>query len=139
MDRKERKGMEVYLYSTILADTPLTKRSDIEHRHLRRPNCDQIAFVGKKDYRRQPSTPTTSRAQSRLDDRTKMTSKPSIFDDSEDEDKDEEPTNIARTLSKDRPRCKDRHEVRTSSEDPSRRHRKKDWLPQSASTGSVVG
>ena len=28
---KERKGKEEYLYSAILADTPLTKRSDMDH------------------------------------------------------------------------------------------------------------
>ena len=28
---KERKGKEEYLYSTILADTPLTKCSDMDH------------------------------------------------------------------------------------------------------------
>ena len=29
--RKERKGKEEYLYSVILADTPLRKRSDMDH------------------------------------------------------------------------------------------------------------
>ena len=28
---KERKGKEAYLYSAILADTPLTKRSGMDH------------------------------------------------------------------------------------------------------------
>ena len=54
------------------------------------------------------------------------TLKLAIFE-SEDDDKDEEPTGIVRIFSlKDRPCSKDRHELRTSSEDPSRRHRKKE-------------
>ena len=30
-EKKERKGKEEYLYSAILAGTPLTKRSDMDH------------------------------------------------------------------------------------------------------------
>jgi len=50
-----------------------------------------------------------------------------IFEKSENEDKDDGPSNIVRSLSliKDRPRSKDRRELRTSSEDPTPRHRKK--------------
>ena len=29
--QKKKKGTEEYLYSAILADTPLTKRSDMDH------------------------------------------------------------------------------------------------------------
>ena len=68
--------------------------------------------------------------QSRLDDGNKTTFKLATFEESEDENKDEEPTNIVRSLRrsnriKDRPRSKDRREARTSSEDPTRRRRKK--------------
>jgi len=88
----------------------------------RRTNCRQTI---RREKIREESLPHRRRhyIQSRLDDRTNMTSELAIFKRSEDE----EATNIVRSLSrpsghKDRHRSKDRRETRTSSEDSSRRH-----------------
>ena len=46
-DRDERKGKEKYLYSAILADTPVTKRSDMDHTVLP-ANYTMLPFLRKR-------------------------------------------------------------------------------------------
>ena len=48
--KEKGEGNEQYLYSAILADTPLTKRSDINHTVLP-ANYTMSAFHSKKMYK----------------------------------------------------------------------------------------
>ena len=94
------------------------------------PQPDQLSSdrrpSERKNMEESPSYRRRHRVQSRLNDRAKMTSELAAYEGSEDE----EPANIVRSLSrpsrhKDRSCSKDRRQMRTSSEDLSRRHRKK--------------
>ena len=111
---------------TIIPETPTIYETPMDGTPAP-PSAQSSANHRQSERKSREDTPPNRRrhAQNRLDDRAKTTSKLPIFEGNEDEDKDEEPTDIVRSLSlKNRPHSKDRREVRTSSQDPSRRHRK---------------
>jgi len=107
------------IFKTPMDGTPAPQSAQLSSDHL--PS-------ERKTREDSPPHRRTQHTQSRLDDRTKITSKLTTFEESEDEDKGEEPTNIVCSLSqsslKNSPCSKDRREARTSSEDPTRRHKK---------------
>ena len=103
--------------------TPIPPQSD-QWSSDRRPS-------ERKNMEESPSYRRRHRVQSRLNDRAKMTSELAADEGSEDE----EPTNIVLSLSrpsrhKDRSCSRDRRQMRTSSEDLPRRHRKKTGSPR---------
>jgi len=106
-------------------ETPMDRTPALQSAQL---SSDRL-LSKRKTNEHSPPHRRSQHTQSRLDDRTKVTSKLTTFEESEDEDKDEEPTNIVCSLSrsslKDMPRSKDRREAKTNSRDPTRRHRKK--------------
>jgi len=110
---------------TIIPETPMDGTPALQSAQLSSHRLPSE----RKTREDSPTHRRSQHTQSRLDDRTKVTSKLTTFEESEDEDNDEEPTNIVGSLSrsslKDMPRSKDRRETRTNSEDPTRRHRKK--------------
>ena len=117
---------------TIIPETPIIFETPMDRTpapQLAQLSSDRLPSE-RKTREDSPPHRRSQHTQSRLDDGNKTTFKLATFEESEDENKDEEPTNIVRSLRrsnriKDRPRSKDRREARTSSEDPTRRRRKK--------------
>jgi len=112
---------------TIIPETPTICETPMD-RTPAPPSAQSSADHRQSERTSREVTPPNRRrhAQNRLAHGAKTISKLPIFEGSEDEDKDEEPTDIIRSISlRDRPRSKDRREVRASSEDPCCRHTKK--------------
>jgi len=125
---------------TIIPETPSIYETPMDRMPIS-PQPDQLSSdrrpSERKNMEESPSYRRRHRVQSRLNDRAKMTSELAADEGSEDE----EPTNIVRSLSrpsrhKDRSCSRDRRQMRTSSEDLSRRHRKK-TAPQGSNPSST--
>ena len=119
----------IALEPTIIPETPSIYETPMDRMPIS-PQPDQLSSdrrpSERKNMEESPSYRRRHRVQSRLNDRAKMTSKSATYKGSEDED----PSNIVRNPSKpsrhkDRSCSRDRRQMRTSSEDLSRRHRKK--------------